>query len=47
MKAAPCFAPGDIRVEEVPDAKCLPEGVIVKVGACEVCTVMNVDAWIR
>jgi D-arabinose 1-dehydrogenase-like Zn-dependent alcohol dehydrogenase len=47
MKAALYFAPGDIRVEEVPDQKCLPEGVIVKVGACGVCTVMDVDAWIR
>lgn len=47
MKAAIYYAPGDIRVEEVPDPKCKPEGVIVKVGACGVCHVMDVDAWIR
>jgi threonine dehydrogenase-like Zn-dependent dehydrogenase len=47
MKAAIYYAPGDIRYEDVPDPKCLPEGVIVKVGACGVCTVMDVDAWIR
>jgi len=47
MKAAIYYAPGDIRVEEIPYPKCTPEGVIVKVGACGVCTVMDVDAWIR
>jgi threonine dehydrogenase-like Zn-dependent dehydrogenase len=47
MKAAIYYAPGDIRVEEVPYPKCTPEGAIVKVGACGVCHVMDVDAWIR
>jgi L-iditol 2-dehydrogenase len=47
MKAAIYYAPGDIRYEDVPDPKCLPEGVVVKVGACGVCTVMDVDAWVR
>jgi len=47
MKAAIYYAPGDIRIEEVTYPKCIPEGVIVKVGACGVCTVMDVDAWVR
>jgi len=47
MKAAIYYAPGEIRIEEVPNPKCTPEGAIVKVGACGVCTVMDVDAWIR
>jgi threonine dehydrogenase-like Zn-dependent dehydrogenase len=47
MKAAVFYAPGDIRYEDVPDPKCLPEGVVVKVGACGVCNVMDVDAWVR
>lgn len=47
MKAAIYYAPGDMRIEEVPDPKCTPEGAILKVGACGVCTVMDVDAWIR
>ena len=40
MKAALYFAPGDIRVEEVPDPKCIPKGVVVKVGVYGVCNVM-------
>ncbi|UCG67333.1 MAG: alcohol dehydrogenase catalytic domain-containing protein [Deltaproteobacteria bacterium] len=47
MKAALYYAPGDIRIEEVPYPKCTPEGAVVKVSACGVCTVMDVDAWIR
>ena len=47
MKAAIYYAPGDIRYEEVADPKCTPEGAIVKVGACGVCHVMDVDAWVR
>ena len=47
MKAALYYAPGDIRIEEVPIPKCTPEGAVVKVGACGVCSVMDVDAWIR
>jgi L-iditol 2-dehydrogenase len=47
MKAAVYYAPGEIRIENVPDPKCRPEGAIVKVGACGVCNIMDVDAWIR
>jgi L-iditol 2-dehydrogenase len=47
MKAAIYYAPGDMRYEDVPDPKCTPEGVIVKIGGCGVCHVMDVDAWIR
>ncbi len=47
MKAAIYYAPGDIRYEEVPYPKCPPEGAIVKIGACGVCNVMDVDAWIK
>lgn len=47
MKAAIYYAPGDIKYQDVPDPKCRPEGVVVKVGACGVCHVMDVDAWIR
>ncbi len=47
MKAALYYAPGDIRIEEVPYPKCTPDGAILKVGACGVCTVMDVDAWIK
>jgi threonine dehydrogenase-like Zn-dependent dehydrogenase len=47
MKAAVYYAPGDIRYEEVPEPKCLPEGVVVKVGACGVCNIMDIDSWVR
>jgi len=47
MKAAVYYAPGDIKYQDVPDPRCTPEGAIVKVGACGVCHVMDVDAWIR
>jgi L-iditol 2-dehydrogenase len=47
MKAAVYYAPGDIRLEEVPYPKCPPEGAIVKIGACGVCNIMDVDAWIK
>jgi threonine dehydrogenase-like Zn-dependent dehydrogenase len=47
MKAAIYYAPGDIRYEEVANPRCTPEGAIVKVGACGVCHVMDVDAWVR
>lgn len=47
MKAAVYYAPGDIKIEEVPYPKCPTEGAIVKVHACGVCHVMDVDAWIR
>jgi threonine dehydrogenase-like Zn-dependent dehydrogenase len=47
MKAAIYYAPGDIRYEDVPDPKCLPEGVVVKIHSCGVCHVMDVDAWVR
>jgi threonine dehydrogenase-like Zn-dependent dehydrogenase len=47
MKAAIYYAPGDIRYQDVADPKCTPEGAIIKIGACGVCHVMDVDAWIR
>lgn len=47
MKAALYYAPGDIRTEDIPYPKCNPEGAIVKIHACGVCTVMDVDAWLR
>jgi threonine dehydrogenase-like Zn-dependent dehydrogenase len=37
MKAAVFYAPGDIRVEEVPDPIPGPEDVLVEVSACGIC----------
>jgi threonine dehydrogenase-like Zn-dependent dehydrogenase len=47
MKAAVYYGPGDIRIEEVKTPQAPPEGVVLKVHACGVCNVMDVDAWIR
>ena len=47
MKAAVFYAPGDIRTEQIPYPKCNPEGAIVKIHACGVCNVMDIDAWIK
>lgn len=47
MKAAVYYGPGDIRLEEIERPKPTPEGVVVKIRACGVCNVMDVDAWIR
>jgi L-iditol 2-dehydrogenase len=47
MKAAIYYGPGNIKYETVPDPKCKPEGVIMKMHSCGVCHVMDVDAWIR
>ena len=37
MKAVVFHAPGDVRVEDVPNAECPPLGALVKVEACAVC----------
>uniref|UniRef100_A0A7C2K523 Enoyl reductase (ER) domain-containing protein n=1 Tax=candidate division WOR-3 bacterium TaxID=2052148 RepID=A0A7C2K523_UNCW3 len=47
MKAAVYYGPGDIRVEEIDRPKVTPEGVILRIRACGVCNVMDVDAWVR
>jgi threonine dehydrogenase-like Zn-dependent dehydrogenase len=47
MKAAVYYGPGKIVVQNVADPVCMPEGAIVKVAACGVCNVMDVDAWTR
>ncbi|MEM0488168.1 MAG: alcohol dehydrogenase catalytic domain-containing protein [candidate division WOR-3 bacterium] len=47
MRAAVYYGPGDIRVEEVDKPRVTPDGVLLRVRACGVCNVMDVDAWIR
>lgn len=47
MKAAIYHGPGDIRIEEVKDPKVNPEGAVLKVHACGVCNVMDIDAWVK
>jgi threonine dehydrogenase-like Zn-dependent dehydrogenase len=47
MKAAIYYGPGDMRIEEVPYPRCTAEGVVLKVGACGVCNVMDIDAWTK
>ena len=37
MKAIVYYAPGDIRVEEIPKPECAPGGLLVRVDACAVC----------
>ena len=45
MKAAIYYGPGDIRIEEIKRPKANPEGVVVKVGACGVCNIMDALYW--
>ncbi|MBN2038573.1 MAG: alcohol dehydrogenase catalytic domain-containing protein [Spirochaetes bacterium] len=47
MKAAIYYGPGSIKYEEVPYPKCAADGVVLKMGACGVCNVMDVDAWYK
>ena len=47
MKAAVYYGPGNMRYQDIPDPKCKPEGVILKLHACGVCHVMDIDAWTR
>lgn len=47
MKAAVYYGPGDIRIEEIEKPKVTPEGVLLRIRACGVCNVMDVDAWVR
>jgi threonine dehydrogenase-like Zn-dependent dehydrogenase len=47
MKAAIYYGPGDIRVEEIEYPKTGPEGVVLRVRACGVCNILDMDAWER
>jgi L-iditol 2-dehydrogenase len=47
MKAAIYYGPEDIRIEEIKKPVAGAEGVILKVKACGVCPIMDLDAWYR
>ena len=47
MKAALYYGPGDIRIEEIKRPEAGTEGVVLKVKACGVCPIMDLDAWYR
>lgn len=47
MKAAIYYGPHDIRIKEIDRPEVNPEGVILKVKACGVCNIMDLDAWER
>lgn len=47
MKAAIYYGPGDMRIEEIKRPEAGVEGVVVKVKACGVCPIMDLDAWFR
>jgi threonine dehydrogenase-like Zn-dependent dehydrogenase len=47
MKAAIYYGPADFRIREVECPKPGDAGVVVKVGACGICPIMDLDAWFR
>lgn len=47
MKAAIYYGPEDIRIEEIKRPVAGPDGVLLKVKVCGVCSIMDIDAWNR
>lgn len=47
MKAAIYYGPGDMRIEEIKKPVPGVDNVVIKVKACGVCPILDLDAWYR
>lgn len=47
MKAALYYGPGDIRIEEIRTPKASTIGAVVKIKACGVCPILDLNDWVR
>jgi threonine dehydrogenase-like Zn-dependent dehydrogenase len=47
MKAVVYYGPGDMRIEEINRPKAGTEGVVLKIKACGVCNILDLDVWER
>jgi L-iditol 2-dehydrogenase len=47
MKAAIYYGAGDVRIEKVERPRARAEGVVLKVRACGICDIMDLDQWKR